>query len=62
MFDTKLVADLRVQAMMFDMNIDWETLELVPKVQVEEDPFWLARWKEKRDQSDFDEYIDIDKE
>lgn len=62
MFDAKLVADLQVRAMMFDMCVDWETLELVPKVQVQEDPFWLTRWKEKRDQSDFDEYIDIDKE
>jgi len=50
----KKVADLRIQAMMFDMDIDWETLEVVPKSKVEPEAIWLTRWKEKVDQSDFE--------
>ncbi len=56
------VADLKIQAIMFDMDIEWETLVLVPKVKVVPEPFWLERWKIKRAESDFDELIDIDRE
>ena len=41
-----LSADLKVQAMMFDMDIDWETLELTAKNDYKE-AVWLTRWKEK---------------
>lgn len=44
-------ADLQVQAMMFGMDIDIETWSLVPK-QTYNEPFWLTRWKEKRDGAD----------
>lgn len=54
------VADLKIQAMMFDMDIDWETLEVVPKSKTEPEAIWLTRWKEKVEQSDFDTNFDID--
>lgn len=53
-------ADLQVQAMMFNMDIDWEALTLEPKREKTIEPLWLTRWKEKREQSDFNEYFDID--
>lgn len=53
-------ADLQVQAMMFNMDIDWETLSLEPKREEVIEPLWLTRWKEKREHSDFNEYFDID--
>lgn len=46
------VADLKIQAMMFDLDIDFETLELIPKETYKE-PFWLSRWKDKLDNSDY---------
>ena len=58
----KKMADLKVQAMMFDMDIDWETLEVVPKSKAKLEAVWLTRWKDKVDQSDFDTNFDIDKE
>lgn len=48
---SKTVADLLVQAMMFDMGIDWETGLLVPKQQ-DNTPFWLKRWKENQQGGD----------
>lgn len=47
----KKIADLRVQAMMFDMDIDWELLELVPKTQQKE-AVWLTRWLNRFHESD----------
>lgn len=58
---TKKIANLKIQAMMFDMDIDYETLELVPK-QKDTTPIWIKIWRDKRDESDFDENFDIDKE
>lgn len=58
---TKKVADLKIQAMMFDMDIDFETLELIPKTK-DTTPIWIKRWNEKRASADFNEYFDIDKE
>ena len=46
-------ADLQVQAMMFGMDIDIETWSLIPKETYKE-PFWVTRWKEKRDGADSD--------
>lgn len=57
----KKLCDLRVQAMLFDMDVDIETWSLVPKVDRTE-PDWLLRWKDKRDQGDFDERFDVDQE
>ena len=48
----EVVDDLRVQAMMFDMEVDWETLTLVPKSEEEDQPIWLKKWKEKEHNGD----------
>lgn len=61
MTSLQIISDLKIQAMMFDMSVDWETLELVPKTQ-NITPIWIIRWNEKRSESDFDEYFDIDQE
>lgn len=58
---TDILADLAVQAMIFDMDIDIEALVLTPKSDYKE-PFWITNWKEKRDDSDFNENFDIDRE
>lgn len=47
----KISANLKVQAMMFDMDIDWETLSLVDKDDYKE-PYWLTKWKEKERSGD----------
>lgn len=47
----KVIADLKVQAMIFDMDIDWETLSLTPKT-IDNKPFWLIRWQDKLNNSD----------
>lgn len=47
----KLVNDLKIQSMMFDMAVDWETLTLVPVVK-DETPFWIKNWKEKQANGD----------
>ena len=48
---SKRLDELRVQAMMFDMDIDYETLSLMPKHK-DTTPIWLKIWKEKVDASD----------
>lgn len=53
--------DLKIQAMMFDMDIDVETLTLMPKA-VDTTPIWLKKWREKRNGQDFSEYTDLDRE
>jgi hypothetical protein len=53
-------AELQVQAMIFDMDIDIETWSLVPKSNYREKP-WITTWKEKQNGSDFDTYFDIDR-
>lgn len=53
------LAELQIQALMFDMDIDIEALMLVPKNRAIVFD-WLARWKDKRANSDFDELMDID--
>lgn len=57
----KKLADLTIQSMLFDMDIDLETATLVPKTVTKEQS-WLTKWKNKRSDADFDEYFDIDKE
>ena len=56
----KAYADMQIQAIMFNMDIDWETLTLTEKVKVEPEPRWLIGWKAKREESDFNELMDID--
>lgn len=43
----KAVADLKIQAMMFSMDIDWETLALIPLRKKEEPPIWVKKWQDK---------------
>lgn len=52
--ERKAIADIKVRAMMFDMDIDWETAQLVPKRKEVQDPQWLTNFKNKRDESDND--------
>lgn len=47
----KKYADLKIQAMMFSMDIDIETWSLVPKSNYKE-AFWITRYQEKLEQSD----------
>lgn len=56
-----ILDDLEVQAMVFDMDIDIETLTLQPKNNYKES-IWITRWKEKRHDADYDEQLDIDRE
>lgn len=53
--------DLKVQAIMFDLEVDIEALTLVAK-STHKDAVWITRYKDKRAESDFDEYFDIDRE
>lgn len=48
----KKYADLKIQAMMFDMDIDIETWSLVPKAESTK-PTWLTRWLDKQAESDY---------
>lgn len=50
--------DLKIQAMMFDMDIDIETWTLLPK-ETFRHPVWIQRWREKEDNSDLDVNFDI---
>lgn len=46
----EILGDLEVQAMIFDMEIDYEALTVTPKVEPQ--PFWITRWKEKQENGD----------
>lgn len=46
------INDLKIQSIMFDMEIDWETLTLTPKVK-DTTPIWIKRWQEKQAESDY---------
>lgn len=48
----KKLADLQIQAMMFSMDVDFESLTLVPKSTYKEKP-WIKRWREKLNNSDY---------
>lgn len=60
-YDFTRLNDLRVQAMILDMEVDLETFELVERSDYVK-PKWIERYELKRDDSDFNEYFDIDKE
>jgi hypothetical protein len=49
---TKKYADLQIQAMLFNMDIDIETWSLVAKNNFKH-PIWIEKWKEKQDNSDY---------
>lgn len=49
--DIEILSDLKIQAMLFDLDIDIESLSLVPKSR-EIAPKWLTSWKEKVAESD----------
>jgi len=52
LYKTKVTyADLQIQAMMFDMDIDIETWSLVPKQKKINKP-WLDRWMNKFHEAD----------
>lgn len=48
----KRIADLKVQAMMFDMEVDWEAGKLIPKQPEYKEPFWIKKWRDKQNSSD----------
>jgi hypothetical protein len=48
----KTHAELIIQSMLFDMDIDWETASLMPKSDYKE-AVWLTRWKEKQSNADW---------
>jgi hypothetical protein len=55
------VKSLKDQADFFGMEIDYETLKLINKSTYIK-PYWKTRWEDSRDDKDFDERIDLDKE
>lgn len=59
--EIEVISELKIQAMIFDMDIDYEALALIPK-RKDNTPVWIKRWNEKRAEADFDELIDIDRE
>lgn len=59
---TAALANVQIQAMMFDMDIDYETLTLQPKKKTVEDPYWLVKFKDQRANADFDTNFDIDRD
>lgn len=57
----KKLADLQVQAMIFDMDIDIETWSLTPR-QKHQEADWLTQWKEKVANGDNQPEFDVDLE
>lgn len=60
----KALAELKIQAMMFDMDIDIETWSLVPKSTYIKQK-WLEDWKDKVANSDRPQTLgleDVDRE
>ena len=51
----EVINDLKIQAMMFDMAIDYETLTLEPK-RKDLTPIWIKKWREKFEESDYTVY------
>lgn len=49
---TEIYNDLLIQAMMFDMDIDFETVSIVPKIK-DTTPVWVKKWKEKENGKDY---------
>lgn len=48
--------DLKVQAMLFDMDIDVETSSLIPKIKHRDSKPWLTKWLGKQAESDYTDY------
>lgn len=57
-YDFSRYNELQIQAMMFGMEVDLETFQLVKPVKHTLSP-WLERWQDKQDESDFDTNFDI---
>ena len=57
----KKYADLKIQAMMFGMDIDIETWSLVPKSNYKH-PLWIEKWREQSDNGDNQAEFNIDLE
>lgn len=49
----KTLADLSIKSILFDMDIDIETLTIIPKNNHRQQP-WLKNWKDKQRESDND--------
>lgn len=47
------IDDLDEQARMFDLQVDWETGELI-KVHLPSQPDWLMRWRERNQDKQMD--------
>lgn len=60
-YDFSKLNDLKVQAMLFDMEIDFETFDLVAR-RKDDRPDWQIRWNDKRSKGDFDERFDVDQD
>lgn len=59
MNDTQLFnyENLLLQAAMFDMIVDWESLELVPRKRLRRKEGWLERWIEGNQDKQFDHEV-----
>ena len=54
-----LYFELQEQAEYYGMDLDFETLEFIPKKELPPVPSWLAKWKNREE--DFDTNFDIDR-
>lgn len=57
-YDFTRLNELEFQAMMFGMEVDLETFQIVA-IRKYDRPEWLIRWQDKQDESDFDVNFDI---
>lgn len=55
----KAYADLKVQAILFGMDVDVETMTLVPK-SIYQEQSWITKWKERQDESDRQPEFNVD--
>lgn len=55
--ESAVVTSLVNQAIMFDMMVDWETLELVPKKELPQNPPYLQRWIDGNADKQFDHEV-----
>lgn len=58
--DRAFLDELQVQAMLFDLEIDWDSLTLEP-ARPSTVPAWAQKYRDLRGQADFDERMDIDR-
>lgn len=45
--EINIINDIKIRAMMFDMEVDWETLQLIPKQKKHIESVWLHNWRAK---------------